>query len=242
VFPIENRSEKLLVLVCTYNEVQNLPELVSRIDAVVPGVDILFVDDKSPDGTSEWVRELSARRTATHLISRAGKLGLGTAIREGMHFAMREQFDWVLNLDADLSHDPEAITSLLAQSQNHDLVIGSRYVDGGGLVGCSWKRIVVSRCANAYARLVVGWNVRDCSSAYRLYRVTSLKQLDWASIQGRGYGFLEEVLGHMIRRGSRWTEVGILYTERTKGRSKISLREAFSTISSLHRIAKLRKS
>ncbi len=232
--------EGLLVLVCTYNERQNLDALFSSIDAAVPNVNILVVDDNSPDGTAQWVQDAAARRTNTHLIQRPGKLGLGTAIRDGMQFAIGNGYEWVLNLDADMSHDPQAIPKLLAKSRDHDLVIGSRYVEGGGLAGCSWKRKLVSRTANAYARWVVGWNVRDCSSAYRLYRVQSLTKLDWSAIQGKGYGFLEEILWHLIKQGARWTEVGIIYTERQKGSSKISIREAMSTLSSLHRVARLK--
>jgi len=175
----------LLVLVCTYNERQNLDALFSSMDAAVSNVNILVVDDNSPDGTAQWVKEAAARRPNTHLIQRPGKLGLGTAIRDGMQFAISHGYEWVLNLDADMSHDPQAIPKLLAESRDHDLVIGSRYVEGGGLAGCSWKRKLVSRTANAYARWVVGWNVRDCSS-------------------------------------------------------KISIREAMSTLSSLHRVARLK--
>jgi dolichol-phosphate mannosyltransferase len=229
----------LLVLVCTYNEKQNLPGLFAGIDAAIPGVSILVVDDKSPDGTSEWVRDRAETRPNTFLMERSGKLGLGTAIREGMHYGMEKEFHWLLNLDADLSHDPSAMVSLLARAQDHDLVIGSRYVDGGGLKGCSWKRILVSRCANAYAKFMVGWKIQDCSSAYRLYRVAALRNLEWSKILGKGYGFLEEVLWHLLQQGNRWTEVGIIYTERQKGASKISIKEALSTISSLHRVAKL---
>ena len=231
----------LLVLVCTYNERQNLSELFAKIDLTIPGVAVLVVDDNSPDGTADWVEQFSHQRSGTYLIKRSGKLGLGTAIREGMQYAIEHRFDWLLNLDADLSHDPQAMTKLLAEAEKHDLVIGSRYVEGGGLEGCSWKRVLVSRCANAYARLVVGWNVRDCSSAFRLYRVSSLARLDWKAIHGKGYGFLEEVLWHLIHAGCRWTEVGIIYAERQKGNSKISLREAMSTVASLHRVARLRK-
>ncbi len=231
----------LLVLVCTYNEKVNLAELFDRIDATLPGVDVLVVDDNSPDGTADWVREKQSSRPKTHLIHRSGKLGLGTAIREGMQYAIRHGFEWLLNLDADLSHDPRAIPTLLARSVDHDLVIGSRYVEGGGMEGCSWRRVLVSKCANGYARFVVGWKVRDCSSAYRLYRVSSLARLNWDAIHGKGYGFLEEVLWHLLNNGSRWTEVGIVYTERQKGESKISIREAFSAIDSLHRVARLKK-
>lgn len=235
-------NKRLLVLVCTYNEKANLSELFQRIDQSIPNVPILVVDDNSPDGTSEWVGEHAKTRANTYLIKRSGKLGLGTAIREGMQYAIENGFEWILNLDADLSHDPSAMVKLLAKSDENDLVIGSRYVEGGGLEGCSWKRILVSRCANAYAKFVVGWSVNDCSSAYRLYRVSLLAKLNWEQIQGKGYGFLEEVLWHLLQKTKRWTEVGIVYTERKKGDSKISIKEALSTIASLHRVASLKRS
>lgn len=233
-------GERLLILVCTYNEKLNLPTLFEKLDATLPGVDVLVVDDNSPDGTAQWVESKAAIRANTFLIHRSGKLGLGTAIRAGMRYAIENKYDWVLNLDADLSHDPAAIPKLLGERTTHDLIIGSRYVSGGGLEGCSWKRIFVSRCANAYARWVVGWKVRDCSSAYRLYRVAALAQLDWTQIHGKGYGFLEEILWHLIDQGNRLKEVGIVYTERQRGNSKISIKEALSTIDSLHRVARLR--
>lgn len=239
--PVGNNPSDLLVLVCTYNEKANLPDLFDRIDAVRPGVAILVVDDNSPDGTAQWVRDKSSTRANTHLLHRAGKLGLGTAIRDGMQFAIANGFAWVLNLDADLSHDPEAIPLFLEKSSGHDLVIGSRYREGGGARGCSWRRVFVSKCANAYARFVVGWKVSDCSGSYRLYRTSLLRKLDWSQIQGTGYGFLEEVLWHLLNLGARWTEVGIVYTERQKGESKISLKEAFSAVDSLHRVARLKR-
>ncbi len=234
-------DKRLIVLVCTYNEKANLAELFQRIDQAIPNVPILVVDDNSPDGTSDWVAQESKSRPHTYLIKRSGKLGLGTAIRDGMQYAIEHGYEWVLNLDADLSHDPSAMLKLLSKSEDNDLVIGSRYVEGGGLEGCSWKRILVSRCANAYAKFVVGWRVNDCSSAYRLYRVSELTKLNWQQIQGKGYGFLEEILWHLIQQTKRWTEVGIVYTERKKGDSKISIKEALSTIASLHRVASLKR-
>lgn len=232
---------ELLVLVCTYNERANLPELFKRLDNVRPGVAILVVDDNSPDGTAEWVKQTAEVRPNTFLLQRAGKLGLGTAIRDGMQFAIAQGYPWVLNLDADLSHDPAAIPLFIAKSSGNDLVIGSRYREGGGAVGCSWRRVLVSKCANAYARMVVGWKVSDCSGSYRLYRTELLKKIDWTLIEGTGYGFLEEILWHLLREGARWTEVGIVYTERVKGESKISIKEAFSAIDSLHRVARLNR-
>ena len=240
------QPESLLILVCTYNERDNLPTLFEQIEAVLPNARILVVDDNSPDGTSDFVEQQIEERKGTQkssisLIRRSGKLGLGTAIRVGMQFAIDNGYEWLLNLDADLSHSPSAIPSLLAQREISDVVIGSRYVEGGGMEGCSWKRVFVSKCANAYARRIIGWSVRDCSSAFRLYRVSCLRSLKLNELRGTGYGFLEEVLWHLINLGARLGEVGIVYTERREGKSKISIKEALSTITSIHRVARLQR-
>lgn len=229
----------VLVLVCTYNERDNLPKLFDQIFAVLPDAEILVVDDGSPDGTSAWVREQQSSNARIHLLDRGGKLGLGTAIRDGMRFAIQRDFEWLINLDGDLSHDPAAIPSLLAFRDRSDLVIGSRYVSGGRLSGCSWRRILVSRTANVLARWIVGWKIRDCSSAYRLYRVRSLETIPIDTIQAKGYGFLEEILALLMRSGARIEEVPIIYTERLRGASKLSIREAFSTLGALIRVRKL---
>ena len=205
----------------------------------MPNARILVVDDNSPDGTSDWVEQQSKQNPAISLIRRSGKLGLGTAIREGLEFAIENGFDWVLNLDADLSHSPIAIPEMWEKREQADLVIGSRYVQGGGMEGCSWRRVFVSKCANAYARWVIGWTVRDCSSAFRLYRVSSLKAIRLRDLHAKGYGFLEEILWHLIHQGARLAEVGIVYTERQEGKSKISIKEALSTISAIHHVARL---
>ncbi len=238
---IEPQPVSLLILVCTYNERDNLPTLIEQIEAAVPNAKILVVDDNSPDGTSEWVEQQMKLKPSISLIRRSGKLGLGTAIRAGMEFAMNHGYEWLLNLDGDLSHSPNSIPALLAQKDNSDVVIGSRYVEGGGMEGCSWRRVFVSKCANAYARRIIGWSVRDCSSAFRLYRVSCLRALKLNELRGTGYGFLEEVLWHLIDAGARLIEVGIVYTERLEGKSKISIEEARSTVASIHRVARLQR-
>jgi dolichol-phosphate mannosyltransferase len=235
----ETRPDSLLILICTYNERANLPILFEQLDAVVPTARFLVVDDNSPDGTSDWVEEQMKTKPSISLIRRSGKLGLGTAIRAGMQFAIENGFEWLLNLDADLSHSPIAIPAMLAKRSESDLVIGSRYVEGGGMQGCSWRRVFVSKCANAYARRIIGWSVGDCSSAFRLYRVKSLMALDLNAMRITGYGFLEEILWHLIHAKARLNEVGIVYTERQQGKSKISIKEALSTISAIHHVARL---
>lgn len=234
--------DSLLILVCTYNERDNLPTLFEQIEAFVPNARILVVDDNSPDGTSDWVEQQMKQKASISLIRRAGKQGLGTAIRAGMEFAMENGFEWLLNLDADLSHSPSSIPAMWAKRDNSDIVVGSRYVVGGGMEGCSWRRVFISKCANAYARWIIGWSVQDCSSAFRLYRVSSLRALRLSELVGTGYGFLEEVLWHLLDGGARLCEVGIIYTERREGKSKISVKEALSTIGSIHRVARLQKS
>lgn len=154
---------------------------------------------------------------------------------------MDHSYEWLLNLDGDLSHSPSSIPALWVQKDNSDVVIGSRYVENGGMKGCSWRRVFVSKCANAYARRIIGWSVRDCSSAFRLYRVSCLRALKLDDLRGTGYGFLEEVLWHLIDQGARLREVGIVYTERLEGKSKISIKEALSTIASIHRVARLQR-
>jgi len=220
------------------------------------------MDDASPDGTAVAVQqaiETGLYGDQLRLKIRSGKLGLGSAIREGLHFAIEQGYELVVNLDADFSHDPAAIPELLEamntrQVDNVDgqvgLVIGSRYVHKGGLVNCSWKRKLVSKAANAYARMLLGWSIQDCSSAYRCYRVASLRRLPWNEIQCNGYGFLEEILWHLLnlshsKNGDsemptlRVVEVPIIYTERELGSSKISLAEATGTLAVLHKLRRL---
>ncbi len=258
-------SGSMLVLICTYNERENLPLLLPKIAEAVPGVDVLIVDDGSPDGTSQWVREQQqnlqllqpSRNTGVQkgdcvpessrlgnlvLIEREGKLGLGSAIQAGMRYAIDHHYEWLLNLDGDMSHDPAVIPEMIQRRDEVDLVIGSRYVPGGGLAGCSWRRVLVSRAANTLARWIVGWKIGDCSSAYRMYRVSILQQVHLSQLRERGYGFLEEILAHVLKIGGRVVEVPIVYHERRLGKSKISLQEARSAFAALVRASRLRRS
>lgn len=262
---VARSSGSMLVLICTYNERENLPLLLPKIAEAVPGADVLIVDDGSPDGTSQWVRQQqqnfqlidpqrndlttegdskpeNSRLGKLVLIEREGKLGLGSAIQTGMGYAIDHHYEWLLNLDGDMSHDPAVIPGMIQRRDEVDLVIGSRYVTGGGLAGCSWRRVLVSRAANTLARWIVGWSIGDCSSAYRLYRVSTLKQIDLSQLQERGYGFLEEVLAHVLRVGGRVLEVPIVYHERRLGKSKISIQEAKSAFAALIRASRLRRS
>jgi dolichol-phosphate mannosyltransferase len=235
----EDIPSGILVLICTYNERENLPNLVERIFQILSSCDILVVDDGSPDGTFQWVVEQRKNNPQIRGILRPAKQGLGTAIRTGMQYAIEHRYQWLINLDGDLSHDPADIPSMLRIRTQCDVAIGSRYIPGGGMKGCSWRRVFVSRCANLLARRIVGWKIQDCSSAYRMYRIDMLRNVPLDRIQAKGYGFLEEILAMILRAGGRVLETPIVYTERTLGRSKLSFREAFSTLAALLRVGKL---
>ena len=231
----------LLILVCTYHEAANLPQLLPRLREAAPDADTLIIDDGSRDGTHQYLDAIRDEHPRLTVIDRGRKRGLGTAIRDGLVFARERGYRLCLNLDADLSHDPADIPRLLAEARSAppaDLVIGSRYVAGGGLRNCSWRRKLTSHTVNFLARRMIGWSVRDCSSAFRCYRLAALSGVDLSSIENPSYGFLEEILCLMWRRGNEIREVPIVYSEREAGASKISATEAWQTLATLTRLSR----
>jgi dolichol-phosphate mannosyltransferase len=231
--PREN-SPRTLVTVATYNEIENLPALVDAIWQAVPAVDILVIDDNSPDGTGRWCDERAAESSAGggHLfcLHRAGKLGLGTATIAAMQYAIEHGYDQVLNMDADFSHHPRYLPALLAAMERADVAIGSRYCAGGGTKDWPWKRRMMSWGVNTYARLLLGLKPRDTSGAFRCYRVSLLEKLDFAAIKSRGYSFQEEILWRLKRLGARMVETPIVFADRERGVSKIDRSEALAAL------------
>jgi dolichol-phosphate mannosyltransferase len=226
---------KTLVMTATYNEIENLPRLVDEIFGVAPQVDLLVIDDNSPDGTGRWCDAQSAANKKIHCLHRSGKLGLGTAIIAGMKFAIQHGYDYVLNMDADFSHHPRYIPAILAgmDPPNQavvDVMIGSRYVPGGGTVGWPLKRKLMSRAVNLYARWLLWLKPKDVSGGYRCYRVSKLKELPLDQIRSRGYSFQEEVLWLLRRRKARFGETPIIFADRARGQSKINRAEAWSAL------------
>ena len=222
---------RLLVSLATYNEAGNLEPLVEAIRQFAPACSILVIDDNSPDGTGKIADELAARLPQIHVIHRAGKLGLGTAMLEAIAFAVRGQYDYLLNLDADFSHPPRFIPALLQGMSDHDVMIGSRYVPGGGVEGgFNLKRKFMSSGINWYARLTLGLDSKDNSGAFRCYRVSKLAEIDLAKVRSRGYSFQEEILYWCKRVGCRIGEAPILFENRRSGVSKINMREAASAL------------
>ncbi|MCE9529246.1 MAG: polyprenol monophosphomannose synthase [Planctomycetales bacterium] len=226
----EVRTERTLVTIATYNEIENLPLLVDAIWEVAPQVDILVIDDNSPDGTGSWCDERAKAEPRLHTLHRKGKLGLGTATIAGMKYAIEQGYDLMLNMDADFSHHPRYILALLAGMQHADVTIGSRYVPGGGVKDWPLKRRLMSWGVNTYSRWLLGLRPRDCSGAFRCFRTDLLRKVNFESIRSRGYSFQEEILWHLKRAGARFTESPILFADREKGQSKINNKEAVNAI------------
>lgn len=230
-------SEKLLITLCTYNERENLPKLISEIHDQVPRADVLVIDDNSPDGTGPLADELAAKDSRVHVLHRAGKLGLGTATVAGFRFAIEHGYSQVLNMDADFSHHPRYLPALLDGLSRADVSIGSRYVRGGGVVGWKWHRHFMSQGINFYARLLLGLKTRDNSGSFRAYRVTKLAQIDWSRIRARGYAFQEELLYRCRAVGCSFEETPITFEDRRFGQSKINWKESVSALWVIFRLA-----
>jgi dolichol-phosphate mannosyltransferase len=225
-----------LVTIATYNERENLPALVAEILGAAPECDILVIDDNSPDGTGQWADEKSASEPRLRVLHRSGKLGLGTATVAGMKYAIEHGYEFVLNLDADFSHHPRYIPALLAGMDRADVMIGSRYVPGGSTPDWPLSRRLMSRAVNTVARVLLGLSPRDCSGAFRCYRVALLQQLDFDRIRSRGYAFQEEILWRLKQLGARFGETPIVFADRRHGQSKINIREAITTVGIILRL------
>lgn len=222
----EAAPARLLVTLCTYNERENLGALLPEIWRYAPTAEILVIDDNSPDGTGVIADEWGARDGRVHVLHRPCKMGLGTATLAGFRYAVEHEYDFVLNLDADFSHHPRHIPAIVALMDKADVAIGSRYVAGGGVVGWGLLRHFMSRAINFYARALLRLTTRDNSGSFRCYRIAKLRELDFDSFVSRGYSIQEEILYRCRRIGCRFDETPIVFEDRRKGRSKISVTES----------------
>ena len=213
---------KTAVIVPTYNESDNIVTLVGEILALQAVAYIIIVDDNLSDGTGQIADELAKRHREVHVIHRPGKLGLGTAYVAGFKLALTLPTECIVTMDADFSHHPRYIPSLIAQTRVYDLSIGSRYVDGGGAVNCNLWRRFLSRMGNTVARLTLGLKASDCTAGFRCYRRQVLEAIDLDSIFSSGYSFLVEMLYKCQQLGYRVGEVPIIFENRRQGASKIS--------------------
>lgn len=215
------------IIIPTYNERENIERLVCEIRAQLAEIHIIVVDDNSPDGTGQVVDTLAARDAYVHALHRPGKLGLGTAHIAGMRRAFELHADPILTMDADFSHNPKYLPALLKALDDFDVVIGSRYVRGGGMEGRDRKLRLVSWGANLFARTMLGLQAHDCTAGFRAYRRAVLHSIDLERIFSNGYSFLIEMLFLCQTRGWRIGEVPIIYQDRQLGQSKISRAEIY---------------
>ena len=215
---------KLAIMSPTYNERDNVDEFLHRVGAVVPTADIYIVDDDSPDGTGSRVREIGTSNPRVRLIARTGERGYAAASRDGLVQLARAGYDAIITIDCDLSHDPGVIPLMLERLESGaDVVIGSRYADGGGIRNWSLFRQILSRCGNWYTGFMLGVGIRDCTSGFRAYRSEVIRSGTIADTTSNGYAFLTEVLFRLRQRGvGNFVEVPIVYVERVAGESKMS--------------------
>jgi len=224
------RGQRVLVGLATYRERENLETLIPDIRRWAPNADVLVVDDASPDGTADFVRGLGRRDPRVHLLLRAGKLGLGTAILAAMRYAINGGYDLFVNMDADLSHNPAHLPAILGGMARHDVMIGSRYVPGGRTVDWPMSRQVISRCVNLLTRFLFRFRARDLSGGYRCYRVSKLREAGLERTISLGYSFMQEVLYRCKRAGCRIGETPIVFEERRAGSSKVSVVESLRSL------------
>jgi glycosyltransferase involved in cell wall biosynthesis len=220
-------SLRALVVLPTYNEAENVLALSAEILATDGSVDVLVVDDASPDGTGDLVQNAGGEEPRLHLLRRPSKLGLGTAYLAGFRFGLDRGYDLIFTMDCDYSHHPRYIPEMLAAMDDHDLVIGSRYVDGGGIANLPWARIALSSFANFYARSLLRLPVRDCTAGYRCYTREVLETVEPFEIRSSGYSFLYEMVARVHRCGFRIGEIPILFEHRAAGSSKIDSSEIY---------------
>jgi len=226
-------EEHILVIIPTYNEFNNLEQLTARIPKV-PGLSLLFIDDHSTDGTAEWIRARAASQPDIHLIERPSKLGLGTAYVAGFKWALERGFDYVFEMDADLSHDPAEIPRFLQKMrEGADLVIGSRYAGGVRVINWPLSRLMLSIFAAWYTRFWTGLPLEDPTSGFKCFRRKVLETLDFDSIRSNGYAFQIEVSDIAWRAGFRLEEIPIIFTDRPQSSgtaSKMNKRIVFEAI------------
>ncbi|HEY2794062.1 MAG TPA: polyprenol monophosphomannose synthase [Micromonosporaceae bacterium] len=213
---------RVLVVIPTYNEIDNLEIIVGHTRAAVPEAEILVADDNSPDGTGRLADEIAARDEHVHVLHRAGKQGLGAAYVAGFGWARENGYDAVVEMDADGSHAPEELPKLLNQLRTADMVLGSRWVKGGTVLNWPKHRLALSRGGNLYARLALGMPIKDATGGYRAYRREVLEKIDVEAVASQGYCFQVDLAWRAYRQGFRLVEVPITFAERERGQSKMS--------------------
>jgi len=213
-----------LVIVPTYNERENIGPLLDRLTSLPHGLDVLVVDDGSPDGTAEQVKVWQAKSSRVHLLERPGKLGLGSAYRDGFRYALANGAQFIFEMDADFSHDPEAIGEFLEAARDADIVLGSRYLHGVTVVNWPLSRLILSFMANLYTRVITGMPVADATGGFKCFRRRALEGIRLDRVRTEGYGFQIEMSFRCWKRGFRIKEIPIMFVDRRAGISKMNRR------------------
>ena len=220
---------KTLIVTPTYNERKNIKALVDALFRLNPDYHILVVDDNSPDGTAKIVKDLQKNYHNLHLAERPKKRGLGTAYCYGFKWALERDYDYIVQIDADLSHNPEDVPSMVELLNKYDLVIGSRYCDGISVVNWPLRRLFLSYGANLYSRIVTGVKIKDLTAGFKAWRRNVLEDIDYDNIRSQGYAFQIEMNFHAERKGYKIYEHPIIFIDRTIGESKMSRKIMFET-------------
>lgn len=215
---------KALVIIPTYNERENVGPLLTAIFALGLSVEVLIVDDNSPDGTGAIADEIAARDPRVTVLHRAGKQGLGSAYVAGFRYALERDYEAVFEMDADFSHSPDSLPEFLRELEDADLVLGSRYLYGVTVVNWPLSRLILSYAANVYSRVITGMRVKDLTGGFKCFRRRVLEAIDWERVKSDGYGFQIEINFKAWRKGFRIKEIPILFVDRKAGESKMSRR------------------
>ncbi len=227
-------NKRALIVVPTYNEAQNIERLIDRIlFQGIKGLDILVVDDNSPDGTSDIVATIAQKESHVSLMKRQEKAGLGTAYVAGFKYALKENYDYIFEMDADFSHNPDDIPEFLETIKEHDLVIGSRYIVGVNVINWPLSRLMLSLFANKYTRTITGMPIKDCTSGFKCFRAEVLRAINLNNISSDGYSFQIEMNFKAYKKGFRLKEIPIVFTDRVAGTSKMNkkiIREAIFVV------------
>ena len=213
---------KSIIVIPTYNEKENIIKIIDKIHSIVEDINILVVDDNSPDGTGELVKNKMKDDSRIHIIEREGKLGLGTAYCKGFEYCLDKGFDYIFEMDADFSHDPIEIPNFLEAIKDNDLVLGSRYIKGVNVINWPLKRLLLSYFANMYTRFVTGMKIKDATGGFKCFRASLLSKIDLSSVKTNGYGFQIEMTYRIWKLGGRIKEIPIIFVDRIDGFSKMN--------------------
>lgn len=219
-----------VVVIPTYNELTNIKKLIPILNELYPELHVLVVDDNSPDGTGNYVKDLSEKDDRIHVIRREGKMGLGTAYAEGFKYMLKKGYEFAFQMDADFSHDPKDLIRMREAIKDYDLIIGSRYIDGVNVVNWPMSRLLLSYFANVYSRIITGMKIKDGTGGFKCFRRQVLESIDLNKIKSNGYAFQIEMNFKAWKNGWKIKEIPIIFIDRVEGSSKMSKKIVYEAV------------